>query len=71
MTAGSIVLAQPTQCASWLEATTEVYTDIFLGNIKNWNDPRIATANPGVNLPDLPIRVRTLTAVEPAVFTHT
>jgi phosphate transport system substrate-binding protein len=29
--------------------------NIFLGNIKKWNDPKIAALNPGVNLPDLVI----------------
>jgi len=58
LTAGSIVMAynlpnveQP------VKLPREVYTDILLGNIKNWNEPRIAEANPGVNLPDLPITV--------------
>ena len=27
----------------------------FLGEIKNWNDPLIAAANPGVKLPKLTI----------------
>ena len=31
--------------------------DIFLGNIKKWNDPRIAALNPGVKLPDQDIIV--------------
>jgi phosphate transport system substrate-binding protein len=26
--------------------------DIFLGKVKNWNDPEIASQNPGVSLPD-------------------
>jgi phosphate transport system substrate-binding protein len=30
---------------------------IFLGKIKRWNDPRIATLNPGLNLPDVAITV--------------
>ena len=29
----------------------EVLSDIFLGKIDTWNDPRIAKDNPGVNLP--------------------
>jgi phosphate transport system substrate-binding protein len=32
-----------------------VLADIFLGKISNWNDPRIAKDNPGVNLPNLKI----------------
>lgn len=34
-----------------------VLADIFLGKITNWNDSRIAKANAGVNLPNLPIVV--------------
>ncbi len=32
--------------------TPAALTDIFLGKITNWNDFRIASANPGVTLPD-------------------
>ena len=28
---------------------------IYMGTIKNWNDPRIAALNPGINLPNLGI----------------
>ena len=31
--------------------------DIFLGNIKSWDDPALAALNPGVNLPGAPIIV--------------
>ena len=31
--------------------------DIFLGNIKNWNDPKIKALNPDVDLPDQAITV--------------
>jgi phosphate transport system substrate-binding protein len=31
--------------------------DIFLGRITKWNDPRVASANPGVTLPDADIVV--------------
>ncbi len=58
ITAGSIVLAYNLpNMATGLKLPRRVYTDIFLGKITNWNDPRIATANPGVNLPNLPIMV--------------
>jgi phosphate transport system substrate-binding protein len=40
-----------------LKLPRAVYTDILLGNIKTWNDKRIADANPGVNLPNQPITV--------------
>lgn len=58
MTAGSIVLAYNlADVKTGLKLPREVYSDIFLGKITNWNDPRIARANPGVNLPNLPIKV--------------
>lgn len=34
-----------------LKFTPEALAGIFLGEIKKWNDPRIASANPGVKLP--------------------
>ena len=58
MTAGSIVLSYnlPGVTAS-IQLPREVYPAIFLGEITKWNDPKIAAANPGVSLPDLPITV--------------
>ena len=38
-----------------LKFTPEALAGIFLGKISSWNDPAIATANPGVNLPNQPI----------------
>ena len=40
-----------------LKFTGDVLADIYLGNIKNWNDPRLAKANPGVKFPDQDIVV--------------
>jgi phosphate transport system substrate-binding protein len=40
-----------------LKFTPDVLADIFLGNIKKWNDPRLAKANPGVKFPDTEIVV--------------
>src|SRR6476619_6465125 len=34
-----------------LKLTGKVLADIFLGNIKTWNDPAIKALNPGVSLP--------------------
>src|SRR5579864_3132741 len=31
--------------------------EIYLGTVKNWNDPQIAHLNPTVELPDLPVSV--------------
>ncbi len=36
-----------------LKITPALLSDIFRGTIRNWNDPRIAAANPGLKLPDL------------------
>ncbi|MBD2252232.1 phosphate ABC transporter substrate-binding protein PstS [Nostoc parmelioides] len=57
MTAGSIVLAYNLPDVAELKLPRAVYTDILLGNIKTWNDKKIADANPGVNLPNQPITV--------------
>jgi len=40
-----------------LRFTGSILADIFLGKVKNWNDPAISAANPGVRLPDQPIVV--------------
>lgn len=57
MTAGSIVFAYNLPGVTELRLPRAVYTNILLGNIKTWNDPQIAAANPGVNLPNQPITV--------------
>ena len=40
-----------------LRFSGELLAEIFLGDIKNWNDPQIARINPGVPFPDMPIKV--------------
>ena len=40
-----------------LKFTPEALAGIFLGKITTWNDPAIAKANPGINLPSQPIIV--------------
>jgi len=40
-----------------LKFTPDVLADIYLGKITNWNDPRIAKINPGVNFPNETITV--------------
>ena len=40
-----------------LKLTGEAVADIFLGKIKKWNDPRIATLNAGATLPNSDILV--------------
>ncbi|MBD2772269.1 phosphate ABC transporter substrate-binding protein PstS [Iningainema tapete] len=39
-----------------LRLSREVLPAIFSGQISNWNDDRIKKVNPGVNLPNVPIR---------------
>lgn len=38
-----------------LKFSGPVLAEMYLGSISNWNDPKIAQLNPGVNLPNLPI----------------
>jgi phosphate transport system substrate-binding protein len=40
-----------------LKLTRTAVGEIFAGKIANWNDPAIASQNPGVNLPSQPIRL--------------
>ncbi len=57
MTGGEIVLAYNLPGVDKLNLTREAYVGIFMGKITKWNDPKIAEANPGVNLPDRDIIV--------------
>lgn len=57
MTAGAIVIAYNVDGVSGLRLSRKAYTGIFLGKIKKWNDPEIASANPGTKLPELPVNV--------------
>lgn len=57
VTAGSIVLAYNLSDVPELKLSREVYSDILLGKIKSWNDPKIAADNPGAKLPNEPITV--------------
>jgi phosphate transport system substrate-binding protein len=59
MTAGAIVLAYNVPDVTELKLSREAYVGIFLGKITSWNDPAIAKANPGVNLPDTKVTVVT------------
>ena len=43
--------------AGKLKLTGPLLADIYAGKVKNWNDPAIATLNPGVNLPGTAIAV--------------
>lgn len=58
LTAGAIVVAYNLPgLEKPIKLSREVYPAIFLGESKNWNDPKIAKANPGINLPNLQITV--------------
>ncbi len=51
-TAGAIVLAYNLpNLKGTLKLSREVYTDIFIGKIREWNDPRIQALNPDLLLP--------------------
>jgi phosphate transport system substrate-binding protein len=56
LTAGSIALAYNLPGLSGeLRLSREAYIGIFMGQIQNWSDPRIARINPGLRLPRLTI----------------
>jgi phosphate transport system substrate-binding protein len=57
MTAGSIVLAYNLKGVDNLKLSRKAYVGIFEGEVKRWNDPAIAEANPGASLPDVPVNV--------------
>ncbi|XZF13781.1 phosphate ABC transporter substrate-binding protein PstS [Chitinophagaceae bacterium MMS25-I14] len=52
VTAGAVVLSYNLpEVKDTLKLTPEVLAEMFLGNIKKWNDAKIAAVNPGVKLP--------------------
>ena len=57
MTAGEIVLSYNVNGVKELKLPRAVYADIFAGKITQWNDPKIAAANPGVTFPNQNITV--------------
>ncbi len=54
---GAVAIVYNLSNISGLKLSGEVLADIFLGKIEKWNDKRIASLNPTLNLPDLPIVV--------------
>ena len=52
---GAVVLAYNLDGVKNLNLSGELIADIFAGNIKKWNDPRIVSLNPDVTLPAAPI----------------
>jgi phosphate transport system substrate-binding protein len=60
VTAGTIVLAYNVPgVEGGLKLSRAAYVGILLGTVTSWNDPVIASVNPGVKLPVLPITVVT------------
>ncbi|NBC12149.1 MAG: phosphate ABC transporter substrate-binding protein PstS [Gammaproteobacteria bacterium] len=57
MTAGEVVLAYNVKGVDELKLPRDVYPEIFAGTITQWNDPKIAAANPDAELPDDDITV--------------
>lgn len=58
ITAGMVVLAYNLPgLGGRLRLPQDVYVDIFFGKIRNWNDPRLLAANPGLHLPATTIAV--------------
>ncbi|WP_296700425.1 substrate-binding domain-containing protein [Thiocapsa sp. UBA6158] len=59
LTAGVVVLTCNLPGIDGVRLSRESLAGIFLGSIARWNDPLILAANPGVEIPDLPIVVVT------------
>lgn len=57
MVIGAVVPTYNVPGITELRFNPEILAGIYLGAIRNWNDPRIAAANPNVRLPNLPITV--------------
>jgi phosphate transport system substrate-binding protein len=55
--AGAVVITYNLDGNPALKLDGDTIANIFLGKIKNWNDPKIAASNPGAKLPDKEIVV--------------
>lgn len=55
--AGSVAITYNLPGNPKLKFDADTLAGIYLGDISNWNDAKIAALNPGVSLPDLPIVV--------------
>jgi phosphate transport system substrate-binding protein len=53
--AGGVAITYNLPGAPKLKLDSDLIANMYLGNIKNWNDAKIAALNPGVSLPDLPV----------------
>jgi phosphate transport system substrate-binding protein len=56
ITAGAIVFTYNLPGVQSLKLSPDVIAGIFMGQIKAWNDPKIAADNPGVSLPSVPVQ---------------
>ncbi|MBV9387460.1 MAG: phosphate ABC transporter substrate-binding protein PstS [Chroococcidiopsidaceae cyanobacterium CP_BM_ER_R8_30] len=54
---GPVAIIYNLQGVNNLKLSRSVLPAIFGGQITNWNDPKIAADNPGVNLPNQPIKL--------------
>ncbi|WP_291314093.1 phosphate ABC transporter substrate-binding protein PstS [Corynebacterium sp. UBA2622] len=54
---GPVAIAYNLDGVDKLNLTVDNIVEIFQGNIKKWNDPKIAESNPGAKLPDQDISV--------------
>lgn len=54
---GGVAMAYNLDGIKELNLNPRLVTQIYLGEITNWNDPRLAEINPDVTLPDQPITV--------------
>jgi phosphate transport system substrate-binding protein len=73
MTAGMIALAYNVPgVKSEIKLPRDVYVDIFAGKIRQWTDPRIQAANPGVVFPrrDIAVVTRQDSSGTTAAFTN-
>ena len=52
---GGVVMAYTLKGVDSLRLTGSLVADIYLGNIRKWNDPKISAINPDVPLPNLDI----------------
>lgn len=57
MVAGAVVATYNLPGITTLQFSPDTLANIFLGTITNWNDPKIAADNPGVQLPDQNVTV--------------
>ncbi len=54
---GGVAIAYNVSGNPQIRLDQSVISDIFLGKITTWSDPRIAVVNPNIKLPDAPINV--------------